>query len=375
MQPRLANFTTRARYRALVEAVQHCDLCPRMTGRIKSLSESNGNAESKVLFIGEAPGRLGADRTGVPFTGDKSGDNFTMLLSNVGWTRNDIFITNAVLCNPRSQEGNNDRPSDEEIANCSAYLQMTVELVNPDVVVTLGNVALRAIGLIRPHSYDLGGTVRRLVPWGGRWLMPMYHPSQRAMVHRGLASQRADYFELSKHLDPRKGLRPRSPRHSAVGLVAAPHELSKMAHAITFLVGRLGRLSKFRLTKLLYLADLAATQTLGREITGSVYLRQVDGPWPPDIDRALGQLAGYEAVTSLKGRAPVVWPGPSPRFQPQLDEDELGVLLDVVARYGHMTNAQIKSAAYRSRPMRELLKRERAGEQTLNRPVLYVKPR
>jgi len=375
MSGALANFTRQARFRALTEAVQHCTLCPRMSGRAKVLSEANGNVHSKILFIGEAPGRLGADRTGIPFTGDKSGENFEILLRNIGWTRSDIFITNAVLCNPRSEQGNNDPPSHEEIANCSAFLQMTIELVGPDVVVTLGTVALKAIAHIQPHSYDLKQTVRTLVPWAGRWLMPMYHSSQRATVHRALASQRADYFELSKLVDPHHGLRRRRPIVPSRVFVTEPHDLSKMAHAIMFLLHRVGRVSKFKLTKLLYLADLHAAQARGREITDSIYLRQVDGPWPPEIDKALNQLAGYEALTHFRRGVPVVSLGPSPRFEPRLDEDGLGVLLEVLARYGSMSNSQIKSAVYCTAPMRDLLRRERDGERTLNQPVLYVQQR
>lgn len=369
----LANFTREARFHALVEAVQHCTLCPRMVGRLKVLSQANGNPESRVLFIGEAPGRLGADRTGVPFTGDKAGENFQALLGNIGWTRADIFITNAVLCNPRSEEGNNEPPSDGEIANCSAFLRMTLELVDPEVVVTLGTVALKAMAHIQPHSYDLKETVGKVVPWAGRGLIPMYHPGQRAAVHRSLASQRADYFELSKRVDPHRGLRRRTPVSSSRVVMTAPEDFSKMAHVITFLVRRLRRVSKFKLTKLLYLADLAAAQELGREITGSIYLRQVDGPWPPELDKALRRLAGHEAVTFFREGIPIVSLGPSPRFEPLLDEDEFGVLLEMVGRYGNMTNSEIKSAAYRTGPMRQLLKREKAGERTLNQPVLYMK--
>jgi len=343
-----------------------------MWGRPKVLSESNGNPESRVLFIGEAPGRLGADRTGIPLSGDKSGQNFDMLLRNIGWTRNDIFITNAVLCNPRSKKGNNEPPSDEEIANCSAFLQMTLELIAPDVVVTLGTVPLKAIAHIQPHAYELSKTVRRLVPWDGRWLMPMYHPGQRAMVHRSLASQRADYFQLSKLVHPRHGLRRRT-RPPSRPLARRPHDFSKMAHAITFLLRKLRHVPKFKLTKLLYLADLAAAQTVGGEITGAVYLRQVDGPWPPEIDKALQQLAGHEVTISFRRGMPIVSLGPSPRFEPLLEEEEFAILLGVVDSYGHMTNSQIKSAAYRTPPMRELLKQERVGARTLNQPVLYVR--
>jgi uracil-DNA glycosylase len=81
------SFSKAARFNDLVESVQHCDLCPRLRGCRKVLSSANGNVESKVLFVAEAPGRLGADRTGVPLFGDRTGDNFEALLGNIGWRR------------------------------------------------------------------------------------------------------------------------------------------------------------------------------------------------------------------------------------------------------------------------------------------------
>ncbi len=371
----LANFTREQRFRALVDAVQHCTLCPRMAGRARVLSEGNGNIETHVLFVGEAPGRLGADRTRRPLTGDRTGENFQTFLDNIGWRRSDIFITNSVLCNPRTEDGRNAPPSREEIANCSAFLQMTLEVIEPDVVVSLGTVALGAIAHIHPHRYELKSTVRNLVPWGGRLLMPLYHPSQRAAVHRALASQRADYYELSKRVDPRRGLIARRQKAPSRLPGARAEEVSRMAHAVAFLLSRIGEVSKFKLTKLLYLADLAAVNTLGRQITGAVYLRQTDGPWPPEIDRALQQLARRGAVTLVSGRIPLVCPGPSRGIEPLLPEEDFGVLLDTVERYGSMTNSQIKTAAYMTLPMRELLRRERSGERTLNKPVLYTRSR
>jgi len=294
-------------------------------------------------------------------------------LANIGWARDDIFVTNAVLCNPRSREGNNDPPSRDELARCSTFLQMTLEVVNPEVVVTLGAVALQATALIHPHTYDLKRGVGDLVPWAGRWLVPMYHPGPRAAVHRALAAQRADYFRLCQWASPQHGLRSRPSRSFSPIDVRGPDDLSKMAHAIAFLLNRLGRVSKFKLTKLLYLADLAATRTLGYQVTGAVYLRQADGPWPPEIDKALRQMANHESTTLFRGRMPVISVGPSPRFEPVLGEEESAVLLDVLARYGHMTNSQIKSATYRTTLMRDLLRRERIGDRTLNRPIDWSK--
>ena len=119
MQYTFEGETRESMFKTLVESTRHCDLCMRMRNRTKVLSFENGNIYSKVLFIAEAPGRHGADRTAIPLYGDKAGDNFELLLSNIGWGRDDIFITNAVICNPRQDNGNNATPTGEEISNCS----------------------------------------------------------------------------------------------------------------------------------------------------------------------------------------------------------------------------------------------------------------
>ena len=96
---------------ALIESIQECSVCASMAGCTRVLSWANGSPGAEVMFVGEAPGRLGADRTAVPFHGDVAGDNFERLLALSGLARRDVFITNAVLCNPRDENGNNAPPS------------------------------------------------------------------------------------------------------------------------------------------------------------------------------------------------------------------------------------------------------------------------
>lgn len=195
-----------ARFRDLVAAVHSCSLCPRLVGRSKILSPDNGDLEAKVLFVAEAPGRLGADRTGVPLSGDRTGDNFEALLDHISWRREAVFITNAVLCNPRTAEGRNRAPTRSEIDNCSNYLRMTIDLVEPQVVVALGTVALNALRSVSPHRATLKEHAATAVRWFGRLLVPLYHPGPRALIHRSLGHQQQDYSWLSKLVDPRDGV-------------------------------------------------------------------------------------------------------------------------------------------------------------------------
>lgn len=171
-----------------------CRLCPAMCERTAVLSELNGPLTARVMFIGEAPGRKGADRTRIPFSGDQSGQNFDQFLASIGLTRDHIFITSAALCNPRTESGANRKPTLTEVTNCSDLLRQTVQIINPRIIVTLGSVALEALKRIKLHELTLRDAVGSIVNWDGRLLVPMYHPSPQVLAsHRRRAEQLEDY--------------------------------------------------------------------------------------------------------------------------------------------------------------------------------------
>src|SRR5919106_3606173 len=97
-------------FNELVNDASRCTLCPAMCGRSAVLSALNGSPAARVMFIGEAPGRKGADRTHVPFSGDQSGKNFDRFMASIPLAREDVFITSAALCNPRTDSGANRKP-------------------------------------------------------------------------------------------------------------------------------------------------------------------------------------------------------------------------------------------------------------------------
>src|SRR5258708_8635952 len=115
----IAIETPQNQFIRLVAEASTCVKCPAMCERAAVLSELNGSLSARVMFIGEAPGRKGADRTRVPFSGDQSGRNLDRYLASIPLTRDQIFITSAALCNPRTPSGVNRRPSATEGANCS----------------------------------------------------------------------------------------------------------------------------------------------------------------------------------------------------------------------------------------------------------------
>ena len=193
---------------ALVAEAAVCRACAAMCGRRAVLSERNGRPGARVMFVAEAPGRQGGDRTRVPLSGDQSGRNFQRYLDSVGLAREEIFITNAVLCNPRKASGANRRPSASEVRNCSQFLRRQVEVVDPRVVVTLGSVALAALRGVEYHRLTLKEDAGRVYEWGARLLVPLYHPSPQVLAsHRREAAQLRDYRAVSRALRLAAGLR------------------------------------------------------------------------------------------------------------------------------------------------------------------------
>lgn len=183
----------------LVSEAASCTRCPSMCGRSAVLSELNGSPHARVMFIGEAPGRKGADRTRVPFSGDQSGANFDRFLTSIELKRDQIFITSAALCNPRTLSGANRRPTQKEIANCSYFLKKTIETVKPRVIVTLGSVALEALKRIHYHQFNLKTSAATIQTWWDRTLVPIYHPSPQVLAsHRREQEQLRDYKVVAR---------------------------------------------------------------------------------------------------------------------------------------------------------------------------------
>nr|WP_089649813.1 uracil-DNA glycosylase [Halobacterium hubeiense] len=114
--------------------VTECTRCADLVESRSRIVNGDGPEDADVLFVGEAPG-ASEDEEGVPFVG-RSGDVLDDELRDAGLPRADVRITNCVRCRPPE----NRDPSREELANCRPYLEREIELVDPDVIVTLGKV-------------------------------------------------------------------------------------------------------------------------------------------------------------------------------------------------------------------------------------------
>lgn len=193
-------FTSRKdSFLKLIAEAAGCNRCPGMCGRSAVLSDRNGLVGARVMFVGEAPGRKGADRTRIPFSGDQSGLNFERFLASINLKRSEIFITSAALCNPRSATGANRRPAAREVRNCSDFLERTISLVDPEVIVTLGTVALEALKPLYYHEFTLRRDAAKIHRWNGRLLIPLYHPSPQVLItSRDERAQLRDYKVVAR---------------------------------------------------------------------------------------------------------------------------------------------------------------------------------
>ena len=190
-----------ARLDTLAGRATACRRCPGVAPGSAVLGPRNGPVPAGLLFVAEAPGYLGAVRTGVPLTSDRSGKNFRAYCAAAGIDAEAAFICNAVLCHPRAADGRNRTPRASEVAACNDFLAAIIALADPLVVVALGRVALGALGRIAPHGLRLTPAgAGRPVAWEGRRLVALYHPSGRTLGRRSRAQQIDDYRAVGRAL-------------------------------------------------------------------------------------------------------------------------------------------------------------------------------
>ena len=164
-----------------------CRLCSLCESRTQVVFGA-GNADADLMFVGEAPG-ADEDREGVPFVG-RAGTLLTELLAGIGIAREDVFIANVLKCQPPG----NRNPTAPEIANCSEWLFRQLELIQPTVVVTLGNFATR---LLRDDQTSItrihGQAEERVIGRRAVRLFPVLHPASALYTPSNRAVLAADF--------------------------------------------------------------------------------------------------------------------------------------------------------------------------------------
>jgi uracil-DNA glycosylase family 4 len=174
-----------------------CRKCRLSQGRTQVVY-GVGDPNADLMFIGEAPG-FHEDKQGEPFVG-AAGQLLNQLLGEIGIAREDVYINNTVNCRP---PGNRD-PLPDELEACKPWLDERVALIDPAVVVTLGNWATR---YILGRQVSISRVRGQRFPWSGRTVIPTFHPA--AVLHGGgqasnqMTALRADFQEIRRALAER----------------------------------------------------------------------------------------------------------------------------------------------------------------------------
>ncbi len=156
-----------ARLAELASEAAACTACRLSEGRTQAVF-ADGSPDADIMFIGEGPGFY-EDREGLPFVG-KAGMLLNRLLGEVGLNRRDVYIANVVKCRP---PGNRD-PRPDEIEACKHFLVEQIRMVDPAVVMTMGNFATK---LLLKTSTGITRTRGTVFPWWGRVVIPTFHPA------------------------------------------------------------------------------------------------------------------------------------------------------------------------------------------------------
>ena len=174
-----------------------CTRCRLAEGRTQVVY-GVGDPNADLMFIGEAPG-FHEDRQGEPFVG-AAGQLLNQLLSEIDVPREAVYINNVILCRP---PGNRD-PLPDELEACQPWLDERIAIIDPAVLVTLGNWATR---YILGKQVSISRVRGQRFPWNGRTVIPTFHPA--AVLHGGgqassqMTALRTDFVEIRAALAER----------------------------------------------------------------------------------------------------------------------------------------------------------------------------
>jgi uracil-DNA glycosylase len=162
-----------------------CTRCGLCEGRTQVVN-THGNAKARLMFVGEAPG-ADEDAQGKPFVG-RAGQLLTKIIEAIGMKREDVLIGNVNRCRPPA----NRQPSLEEAAICRPFLFREIAAVQPDVIVVMGNTALRNLLEVREGITRVRGQFQ---DFHGIKVMPTFHP---AYLLRDPSKKRETWEDMKK---------------------------------------------------------------------------------------------------------------------------------------------------------------------------------
>ncbi len=170
---------------AEIEAEMVADAALPLTGSA-NLVFGEGNADCKVMFIGEAPG-VNEDRLRRPFVG-RGGQLLDTMIRDLGWKREDVYITNIVKRRPPD----NRDPLPAEIEAYKPYLARQIAAIDPPLIVTLGRFSMNYFLLYAKMTRDHG----RPLTIDGRTVYPVYHPAAALRSTQMMDTLRGDFARI-----------------------------------------------------------------------------------------------------------------------------------------------------------------------------------
>ena len=165
-----------------------CTRCGLCSGRTQVVN-TYGNYQARLMFVGEAPG-ADEDAQGRPFVG-RAGQLLTKMIEAMGLRREDVIIGNVNRCRPPG----NRQPTLEEAAICRPFLFREIATVRPEVIVVMGNTALRNLLEIKAGISSVRG---RFHDYYGTPVMPTFHP---AYLLRDPSKKRETWEDLKKVME------------------------------------------------------------------------------------------------------------------------------------------------------------------------------
>lgn len=158
----------------LRERARVCQKCLHLASSRKNVVFGVGDIHAPLMFVGEAPG-ADEDIQGEPFVG-AAGQLLTRIIQTMGFSRETVYIANVLKCRPDTpgQMTGNRKPTADEMKTCLPYLLSQIELIQPQVIVTLGATAIEGLLGLTVAISKLRG---RFQTFRGLSIMPTYHPS------------------------------------------------------------------------------------------------------------------------------------------------------------------------------------------------------
>lgn len=167
-----------AGYETVAREIIACTRCPLHESAIKRVI-GKGFCNPKVFFIGEAPGES-ENKSGIPFYG-RAGKKLDNMVEYMGLSEEDWFVTNTVKCHPPE----NRKPKVHEIECCKPFLIAQITLLNPKLIILLGNTAEKSFCPERKLEWGVP------VEHNGRTILKLYHPAALIYTASKIEVQRA----------------------------------------------------------------------------------------------------------------------------------------------------------------------------------------